>query len=117
MSAFVVSDNHISVLARYAVKHGLTSLNVDKVGAMLHEENVRSVNHRYSEATQPEFTYNPSVANVTEIELIKLAHCLDYQSCEHDGWTTSGACELLRNIAEHASRRIPGYAEARWSLD
>lgn len=49
------------------------------------------------------------------VEALKLIECLEYQSCEHDGWNDSEArrfCDALRGQLISA---LPGYADAEWS--
>lgn len=134
MSAFVVSQDHIRFLvnaglSRTIAPHGLTwnggwlkryEPDTDEraalVGAMLWEENYKSVNYRYRESDaapryvhrdEPARSYNP-------IHVLKAIACLEYQSCEHPEWEASGArafCEALRMAA---IRALPGYSDAPW---
>lgn len=134
MSAWVVSKRHIDAMVQAGLEtarrdggeftyyHGtrrceLDGDSADRVGAMLWEENKRSVDYRYSETNEREpytFQRRPSLAPVV---ILKALDCYEYQSCEHDAWNTSEArayCEALRKalISE-----LPGYNAAPWGLD
>lgn len=123
MSAFIVSDCHIDVLVSWAMDHKAGAFpkltGPAQLGALLHEENCKSVDYRYDEANPRDyrFTYRPEARALSAVQIIKACHCLGYQSCEHPGWPESLACSLLKQIEGHAVSRLPGYEEARWSLD
>ena len=120
MSAFICNSSHITALAVYAARnrlHGRTDAN--QIGVMLHAENVLSVNYRYGEATIPNFEICEGAAfhEFSQVQIIKAARCLDYQSCEHPGWQQSDACRLLQTIiGDDSSRNLPGYDEAEWEI-
>ena len=118
MSAFICNDRHISILAHYAAHNLSLGATPAEIGAMLHRENVASVNHRYSESTVPAFVYDSTVESlkVEPVQIIKAAHCLDYQSCEHDAWDKSEARQLLLQIIENAAYKFPGYESAQWEI-
>ena len=53
----------------------------------------------------------------SQVQIIKAARCLDYQSCEHPGWEQSDACKLLQAIiGDDTSAHLPGYDEAEWEI-
>ena len=129
MSAFLCTDEHISVLAYYAFarakvrpfgcaleERGLTDAEV--IARRLHAENVRSVNHRYREDGCPPFAYSWAAArkvpSIPAVQIIKAAKCYAYQACEHDGWESSDAKRVVDLIIEHAILDLPGYSEAPW---
>lgn len=128
MSAFICSDNHISVLVKWAAKHNVkfmrenpTSSNPvegheHEVFHILLAENYKSVNYRYDEKDEPEDTYDRMAPLMRSIEIAKLCHSLGYQSCEHPEWDDSRAKALLHCIEQAAIRSLPGYDEAPWSL-
>lgn len=130
MSAFIVSDTHINTIVTWAVQQHLPLFIKDKwvyahegenaqmFAAMLYAANVRSVNHRYSERTRTTgFVFQPwPVDHLTPIAIIKLCHCLDYQSCEVKQWARSDAKRFLDAVIDNAIRHMPGYNEARWSI-
>jgi hypothetical protein len=119
MSAFICNDSHITALAVYAARNRLLGYrDANQVGAMLHAENVKSVNYRYHEATRPGFTICEWAAfhPFSLVQIIKAARCLAYQSCEHPGWPVSEACRLLEAITAGTGERPPGYDEAEWVI-
>ena len=119
MSAFICNNSHVTALAVYAARNCLLGwTDAAKVGAMLHAENVKSVNYRYGEATEPDFEICEWAAShgFSEVEIIKAAHCLDYQSCEHPGWEKSEACKLLEAIVGDRSDDMPGYEGVAWEI-
>lgn len=116
MSAWICSNYHISLLAFYAVREGLTNKTPSMVGEMLLGENVKSVKHRYggkaSEIIDSEtFTLDARAENAdaqgNAFALIKAAQCLDYQSCEHAGWEQSEAHQLLKRIEADVFGKMP----------
>jgi len=52
----------------------------------------------------------------TPIEIIKLADCLSYQSCEHPDYYTSEAHRITENIKAKAITKLEGYENAPWGL-
>jgi hypothetical protein len=119
MSAFICNHSHITALAVYAARNRLLGCkDANQVGEMLHAENVASVNYRYRETTRPDFTICEWAAFhvFSQVQIIKAARCLDYQSCEHPGWPKSEACRLLEAITAGAGDRPPGYEEAEWEI-
>lgn len=128
MSAYVVNQNHISAIVRWACRNNVVvhfgnptrSLRAgqeQEMAEILLAENVRSVNYRYAEnEPPPAISYNPSAPAMSAIEVIKACQCLEYQSCEHPGWEESPACEILLAIQREAIKHLPGYSEARWHV-
>ena len=92
--------------------------DANQIGEMLHAENVRSVNYRYGEATKPNFALCEWAAfhPFSQVQIIKAARCLRYQSCEHPGWEASDACKLWRRSSARSTRDSPGYDEAEWEI-
>ena len=117
MSAFIVSTSVIEAIVTFAVRHldsieplpgtstaawvPIKTMSPHEIGQALLDENRRSVNHRYaSEEQAPGYRHRDRVfAKVDRsysrllmaVDMIKLCHCLTYQSCEHDDWETSWA--------------------------
>ena len=88
-------------------------------------ENVRSVDHRYNEtnAREAPFTFAEiaSARDLTPVEALKCAHCLEYQSCETEDYQDTAAYLLLQRICDAAvklgaDRKAPGYDSAPWGL-
>lgn len=134
MSAFVVSDYHINILVNWAAnRHGSDAVSyywngrrreirndAKRVASVLHAENVRSVNTRYSECDNPNgFKFKPmglGYLNITPIQIIKACNCLTYQSCETRDWEETEAFAILAGITQSAIRSIDGYEDADWEL-
>ena len=122
MSAFICNDTHISILALYAVKLGVKvqncPANAVRIARILHAENVKSVNYRYQTREELDFTFknNAPYLDKNPIEIIKAAHCLRYQSCEHPSYKKSVAHKVLQDLIEIAVDSIDGYDEAEWEI-
>lgn len=128
MSAFVVSKKHVAALANFAVSHKVWlgtrsagSGDFESIYTTLAAENVRSVCHRYAGDKPENYAdfLKPAGRNTilyTPIAVIKLAQCLDYQSCETDDWETTQACRILKNIISKAIECLPGYDDAKWAI-
>lgn len=120
MSAYICSDLHINTIVTWAVEnHALPyGTTPETIAALLYSENVRSVNYRYNERTKRTgFGYCPaSIDGITSVQIIKLCHCLDYQSCEHKQWERSKAKAFLRSVIDRATMKLPGYEQAKWSI-
>ena len=111
-----VADLNSYHVAIQAVTCELTRETAHRVGAMLWNENMRSVDHRYSEANDRE-VYRFAPARVTDlVAVLKTIDCYEYQSCEHDEWPASEAftfCQALRRAVIHC---LPGYDDAPWGI-
>jgi len=123
MSAFICNNYHISMLASYAKNHRLScvrDMEAKEVGAILYAENLASVNARYghNQNEQDTFVFDAKAqhTNPAPVAILKALNCLYYQSCEHDAWLTSKACEILDAITANAIRALPGYEEAQWEI-
>lgn len=132
MSVFIVSKAHIDLLVDLAMRgprdvdHSEnwdgTRMDLDQLGRMLWEENLRGVLAQYPRMEDDEpartaianykFATPPYRLNV--VEAIKAVHCLQYQSAGignyDDTPAGSWASEMLYVLAGH----IPGYEEALW---
>jgi len=129
MSAFTVTNTHINALVRYASRHKITvaygnptmRLNVSaheqEVAQLLLDENIKSVNYRYSETETGFIEYDRGAPILTAIQAIKAAQCLRYQSCEHPTYEGSIAERLIEAIISDAIPRLEGYNEAQWAID
>ncbi len=99
-----------------------------EVGQMLWDENLASVSYRYPDCDGDELPGPIGCSYVYEagppllprpvdaVTVLKAIACYEYQSCEHNGWSTSQAqafCEALRCRAISA---LPGYDDAAWDI-
>jgi hypothetical protein len=123
MSAYIVSDRHINVLASWAELHKVNlrgkPAKADDVAALLYAANVESVNHWYKEGTETlydGFVRQPP-GERTALEIARLCDSLEYQSCEHPGYAESEAAKLLSRIKYLAVTLIPGYSTAPRTID
>ncbi len=126
MSAFIVPNAHITALAVYAERHSIHSamdcgqVNAEKVGTVLLDENINSVNYRYKEENTDACFVIDSWAehrSFTPLQIIKAARCLNYQSCEHPEWSKSRAYAILQEIVMTAISQLPSYEDADWVID
>jgi hypothetical protein len=132
MSAFICSFAHLTALASFAARcvdsyfHVPSGnrlecrrLTVEELGQMLLEENGKSVHYRYREET-PTPPFKPCEkalwAVFTPVEIIKAAHCYDYQACEHPEYGQSEAKALIQAIIDTAIYQLPGYEAAPWGV-
>jgi len=128
MSAFVCSKNHIAAVASYAVAKKVWLGNASakdsdfkSIYETLARANVASVCYRYGD-DKPENYRDvlraPKLSAVqhSAIQIVKLCDCLDYQSCETDGWRSSDACKLLSRIRDAAINSLPLYDDAEWAI-
>ncbi len=148
MSAYVESKRHIDALVdfalfqgsehgRFTYYHGAQRYELalgdgdDETGAMLWNENVRSVRYRYPDSDGNNlpgpvgltpgmvdtYRFEALAQPLTPVEVLMALAGYEYQSCEHPEWATSRAhafCGALRRAAIDA---LPGYDEAdTWSI-
>jgi hypothetical protein len=100
-----------------------------RAGNMLWQENIKSINARYPDTVgnfdnmpgpvDENFTFSEKDIEVCfeafkPAQVLKSCHCLDYQSCEHDGWEASEARAFLQALESNAMRHVPGYEDAEW---
>lgn len=128
MSAYLCTDAHISALAGYAVKHNLPRYvkNLDladpssaaELARRLHAVNLASVNFRYRENNSDSFTFDARAARceLSAVQVIKAAHCFNYQACEPSDWDETAEARLIQAIISSASHDLPGYNEAAWGV-
>lgn len=129
MSAFLVSEKHIQALVTYAARHlgtirlGQATLDLTtpegkrELGQRLWDENLRSVNFRYREQTEPVVYKHKMVPSISAVQILKAIHCLSYQSCESNDWEETQAYSVLKQIESSAVRNVPGYDEAAWGIE
>jgi len=109
----------------------LNEQDADRIGVELWTENLRSIHHRYPDTLEGgeypgpldftpsqahEYVFPVTTRPLTAVEAIKAAHCLDYQSCEHDGWEASWSCRFLNALVGALTTHVPGYDEAAWEV-
>jgi len=126
MSAFIVQDSTINAVLSWSNAHNLYRIrlgrkiynfdnvkDLQKLGEVLIKANYKSVNDLYnsSVSTHPyEFVFTPKISS---IECLKAISCIDYQSCEFEGWEKSQAKKILEWIKDWAIRRLPEWEGAK----
>lgn len=141
MSAYIVDKKHIQYLIaamqsrRICQSYGFSYWNgtdrvqvgagnleaCAKVGTILWQENVKSVNARYREQTdlalytitERDVIYS-DWQEIQPVEVIKACHCLEYQSCEHSGWQQSEAKAIIDTLIKASCTALVGYSKAAW---
>lgn len=109
MSAYVVDKETIDQLITGALRAKLFNREeATEKGQMLWRENVTSVSYRYSLPTRDATelaqyegdveAYEYAPCGIDGPAMVRAIDCLDYQSCEHDGWQASAAYALLQNL-------------------
>lgn len=127
MSAFVVSDKHIDALLTwvintpdYGVPRKLAGMTVydqpDLIGQILVDANNNSVNARYGRDQKAEYRFSRFPRTLKPVEVIKACDCLEYQSCEYEGWKASRARKMLNDIREGAINALEGMEQAAWEI-
>jgi hypothetical protein len=119
MSAYICDFYHISALAVAIHRHLETGEKPGDIAQLLYEENCKSVAFRYQDIEPPEpfiFDRRALISIHRPVELIKAAHCYDYQACEHPTWEDSRAHALIHRLLNRLIRQIPGYEQAEWGL-
>ena len=120
MSAWIVSKYHIdAILTAYKQwspdKPDFDAL--DALGQKLTNENYKSVNHRYdTDEAPPKYEFKLTAPH-NPLQIVKAAHCLDYQSCEHAGWKRSKAKKFLERMVHIAVSRHPEYEKSEWGME
>lgn len=132
MSAWIPSKPHFRYLVTAAVEAGSKfpwKGTPENLGQLLLDECVKSVSYRYSsqeclpgpiQSLLPEeergYKYGghtPSPIPLSNEEIQQAISCLEYQSCEHPGWESSKAHEMLIALM----RCYPGKPTGAWGLD
>jgi hypothetical protein len=130
MSAFIVSNNHIAVLVRYAAFHDVCVYlgpveeplqvrgNESETGQILLNENYRSVNFRYKERKDvPEYVFPRIHESLrSPVEILAACDCYDYQACETPDYHDSVAAKIIQTIRKSAIRCLDGYEDAAWEI-
>jgi hypothetical protein len=111
MSAWICSDKHIASVVCAVLKEEYRQ----KAADMIKKANIRSVNYRYNEHTKITPCDLTQAEPLLPGDIVKLAHSIDYQSCERPDWYGSKAREQLKEIVFAVSLSlVPD--DARWSI-
>lgn len=125
MSCYIVSEKHIQTIVAgavafqlfYEVIYGMTP---DQLGAMLWKANSDSVNDRYKGGMpDPEFKFDSSTKPPTADEMYGLLQCLEYQSCDAEGYRSSKPYTAICYLGFGLGKFLMGearYEAAPWDL-
>lgn len=128
MSAWIVSKAHIDVLVHEMGRRELLDCSPNEAGRILWEENHKSVNYRYDETEQtPAYTFTRPPVEWQPAAVAKIAHCYDYQTCEHPEWaegnrsydwirTLLTALQEQTGLDSKAIQHHPDYDTAPWGV-
>ena len=120
MSAFICNNSHVTALAVYAARNRMLGwTDANQIGEMLHAENVKSVNYRYGEATQPDFALCEWAAFqvFSRVQVVKAARCLDISPASIPAGRRATPAHLVRAIIAAIPRgTLPGWDEAEWEI-
>jgi hypothetical protein len=134
VSAWIVSENHIRLLAQAQALYGDGSIDdLDVFCSDLFRENVASVNYRYPNHPQTEarpIEYAPVFGGEDPVAFrvlaVKSLQCYGYQSCEHPEWEASEAkrkterleAAILATFPQPVDpNSLPGYDAAPWGFE
>ena len=138
MSAFIVNDDHISLLVTAAIDgrdleaSWLNQLpgapdkpdDPDSVGQALLRENARSVMHRYRgddlggvESMVAYRFRRIYYGLVTPVVVLKSCDCYDYQACEMPDYEGRWASKWVQNLRKSIIHKLPGYDAAPWGFE
>lgn len=91
--------------------------------AILHEQNERSVRHRYDDAEEegmlierPDFS-SERLPAIEPLQVLKACDCYDYQACETPDYEQTEAHRFVAEIRSLAIMELPGYDKAAWCID
>ena len=142
MSAYLCDAQHVGRLAEWAARTNTLTFSgyseAAEIAEVLARANLKSIAARYPDAPnastwvrvyegmQPDESDEAYVAECKEvaegygrpeirpIDIIKSAQCLEYQSCEFEGYFSSEAHSIITRIIGAAISKIHGYSEAHW---
>lgn len=121
MSCFVVPDFHIDALVSWAADHRaaafIDGLDPRGLAAELYLANCTAYRQRYGEAVGEDYRFTRRAVTLSPVQVIKACDCLAYQCGDWPDWSDSPAARALDRIREHAINLLPGYEDARWTLD
>lgn len=93
--------------------------DVQALGQILLNENIKSVNSRYNESQTPhfyKFDYSARYFNYKncKVQALSLLACYEYQASEHPGYSESDAAALVKMIRNRIIKQLPGYSDTEW---
>jgi hypothetical protein len=127
MSAFMVSDKHIVILTEALCRCNREMSIYTPFGQIAHtlwEQNARSLRARYKDADtmippEPDWEQARRFFHLpySTVQLLKLAHCYDYQACETEDYKDGNvAFDFSQTLQSLLVRQLPGYDAAEWAI-
>lgn len=122
MSAFVVPNSHITVLAVFIAQRDLCpGRSVQEIGEILLNENIESIRFRYPDDRENymgfEIDERAAFLRPALVQIVKAANCLEYQSCEHNDYQQSEAYRMTKAVSALALRLLSIAEKRLWSED
>ncbi len=129
MSAYLCNDEHFDALATWATRRSPSGFtfryrfngewhtpDAAKVATTLHAQNVRSVNHHYSETESPAYRYRAVPLDyISATDVLMACAGLEYQSCETPDWEETEAYAILSAIRKRAIHVVTENSQC-WSI-
>lgn len=130
MSAYTVADEHIHVLVtalRDYLPEGaynqatgqwvdIAALSADRLGQLLLDANIASVNARYGEDDVRIYSWQPAKWAWDEVAILKAIAGYEYQACEAPSWNSSDAKALCEGLRLAVITHLPSYEQAPWEI-
>ena len=123
MSAYVVTQKHISAILRFHnqapdYRSPASIAYAQQLGEQLYLQNIASVNYRYRYRNEPAgeyppFKFSPNAPLLAPVEVLRLLECLEYQSNETPEYYATPGYEVLARLRAQAIAQLPGFKEAR----
>lgn len=138
MSAWICSDNHINLLATFALRRGVVlqyqgetidcAKEPQRVATVLLDENFRSVNYRYDEHEHEAITFREVKKLPGVLAVLKQLLCYDYQACECTDYDHTLAKAIVQACLDEVRamrptqtleqmRETSNYRKAPWGID
>jgi hypothetical protein len=119
MSAFILSDLHISTIAIY-IHHLNDNIDIQELANKLKSINIDSVDYRYGEKNRKskcKIINNYDNVRYTKYDIIRLIQCWDYQSCEKpDNFEYQVIRAFLFNNFIESDITLSGSQSSLWSI-
>ncbi|MEV0135762.1 hypothetical protein AB0H83_45880 [Dactylosporangium sp. NPDC050688] len=96
----------------------LTRTTAGRIGAVLLNENARSVDHRYdADEIEAPYLFTELPGRADPVVILKAIAFYTYHSSEHTGWTGSEAETFCTALRHRAIQALPGYDTAPWGIE
>ena len=142
MSAYVVEREHIAYLIEAARSYRVNKCGIfswyynqeskyinqqdlSAIGAMLWNENIRSVAYRYPDnmsnlpgpigaAPYDYGRHDLMWSKIDPVQVFKSCNCYEYQCCGHPDWENSEAYAFIGALRQAMIKNLEGYDDAKW---